>query len=179
MRIRHLQKREAASFSLWCRIICWVSRLSPGVPGQLVSDHWITGTSFRRPKVIGCTVHKFINSPVVTGTLRGPLGSKVELTTDLAGLPPHHCVIRRFPSELLTRPPVQTLITFYWHVVTFKASVWKDIRASKCRTTGGSLAQGPPRLVRKDTDVAASLTVWEKSPSTYLGKRFYMKQAWK
>lgn len=35
------------------------------------------------------------------------------------------------------------VIRFYWHVLTFKASVWKDIWACKCRSTGKSLAQGP------------------------------------
>lgn len=89
------------AFSLCCRFGSdwWVSWLSLEVRGPLVIGHRITGTSF---KVIGCTVHKFINSPVVTGTLRSPVGSGVELTSDLAGPLPHHYIIRRFPSELLS-----------------------------------------------------------------------------
>lgn len=67
------------------------------------------------------------------------------------------------------------VVRFYCRVMTFKASVWKDIWACKCRTTGEKPGPGPPGVFHKDTDVAASLNVWQKIHN----KRFYMKQAWK
>lgn len=93
------------TFSFLPLLQVWIRLMSQlivpgGVRGQLVIGHRITGTSL---KVTGCTVHKFINSPVATGTLRSPVGSGVELASDLASPLPHHYIIRRFPSELLSR----------------------------------------------------------------------------
>lgn len=52
-----------------------------------------------------------------------------------------------FPLRAAESVPFHTrfpgVIRFYWHVLTFKASVWKDIWACKCRSSGKSLALGP------------------------------------
>lgn len=52
------------------------------------------------PKVIKYTVRKFINSPVVTGTLRSSQGSRAQVTSDLASLLCCSYAIRCFPSTL-------------------------------------------------------------------------------
>lgn len=92
----------------------------------------------------------------------------------------HHQTLPLWTPELVHFSTGFTrVVRFYWDVLTFKASVWKDIWACKCGSTGKSLAQGPPGSLIKTQMLLLIRKVWQKIHSTYLGKRFYKKQAWK
>lgn len=92
----------------------------------------------------------------------------------------HHQTLPLWTTELVHfSAGFPGVVRFYWDVLTFKASVWKDIWACKRGTTGKSLAQGPPGSLIKTQMLLLLWKVWQKIHSAYLGKGFYKKQAWK
>lgn len=177
MRITRLQRKRGCLFFPLVQV--WIRSLSQQIVPR---GHGSTG---RQPldnrhvqRSSDALVHKFINSPVVTGTLRGPTGARGRAPL-WPGRPSSSSLYNQmFPLWAAESVPLSTLDSLelqdftgiFWLLKPVCEKIYEPVNVEL--VVKSTAHAGSPGVLHKDADVVASLKVWEKIHNTYLGRRF-------